>query len=126
MPSRQEDVLCANQATITDPALNTALADGVRNIGWVFEGVAWVKTTGATGTTPSVTLQLEVSVNGTDWKVLKAFTAITGASYQADDTDAINLLIRRYSLLRLVATAKSGTTPALTGVQAGVSGKAWV
>ena len=122
MATRHADVLAVNGGTISDPALNTTIGD-VLDITWVDDAVAYAINTGVSGTTPSITLQLEVSVDKTNWVVAKTFTAKTTANAQQDGADAVSVFFRRYPFARLVATAKSGTTPALTGVTAGISAK---
>lgn len=75
---------------------------------------AQIKSSAVGGTTPSVTVVLEDTVNGSDWNVIDTFTAITTAT--ARETRSIAGF--RGSQLRARVSALTGTTPTVTlGIQ---------
>lgn len=101
--------------TVSDPALNTALARSV----WIkpcrtTRASIYMRIATVTGTTPSLTLMPQVDLAGTWTDMLAA-----GMTFTANDQSFMAALIRfptRDDGFRIVATAKSGTTPGVTGL----------
>ena len=102
-------------ATVNDPALNTALTRDVWHAVCRSNRVSVVaKAATVTGTTPSLTLMLQVDLGGVWTDALDQ-----GLTFTANDT-TLRARVTRYLTrddgVRLVATAKSGTTPGVTGL----------
>lgn len=124
MPRRTKDQYFLQNGSVSDPALTTALGSLV-NVEWIEDWLLYVKNTGVSGTTPSITLAVQGTINRTDWVTLKTFAATTAAGYVDDSAAPASPPPTKFGVLRLIATAKSGTTPALTGVTAGVFSKGY-
>jgi hypothetical protein len=104
--------------TLPSPITTAGQATPIKGLGDATQIRAQLNAPNApTGTTPSLTVLLEDSLDGTTWNTIGTFTAVTAINRQV-----INVTTPFSDQVRASWTV-SGTTPSFTGVTLIVSGQ---
>lgn len=109
MPLTNLRITGQRELLVASAARSTSSDSGaLGGYGPVVQGVVQLNVTAATGTTPTLDVKIEDSVDGTNWNTVQAFTQVTIAG-----RSVIRINTPFSDLLRVTWTI-AGTTPSFT------------